>query len=308
MSGGIVSIPPGAGLTPTFITQLRASLNRKSPLLLGSVLDGTTWRVRFLANTPWVQAHVQSTESGEGGMTYDPVNFRSSTQVDCRATEIQDITITGVASAESYAVFLIPVEYDAAGTKVLYNGQGGRADLMARFVIPSGPQGPQGVQGIQGPAGSDGSDGEPRVLGRAYVAGASGAGTDYSTFSATPADVDAANLAVTFTVPASGTVLIILDGHAYLLDTGGTPPYRQVWGVREGTTLVSAEAVALHGSPNEERVQLRLRVSGLTPDDVLTYKWAFRRGSASGVTVGIKAGGTNTDTQFGPAIMEVWSA
>ncbi|HUT13285.1 MAG TPA: hypothetical protein VMY42_22550 [Thermoguttaceae bacterium] len=115
------------------VSILNAELTRREPEILGVSDDGTTFTVRFRAplSCGWVQAHVQSTAAGEGGISaYDDTNYTSTTLVDCRADRLQDVTVTLVAAVQNI-VYLIPVQYDAAGTKVLYDGEGGRPDNMA---------------------------------------------------------------------------------------------------------------------------------------------------------------------------------
>jgi hypothetical protein len=113
---------------------LNAEIGRREPTIVGRSFDGTTLAVRFRAalDTPWVQVHVQSTAAGKGGIAaYDSANYVSTTLVDCRADRLQDITVT-VTAGVNYLVFLVPVQYDGAGTKVLYDGQSGRPDCMAK--------------------------------------------------------------------------------------------------------------------------------------------------------------------------------
>lgn len=98
--------------------------------------DGTNLNLRFLApyGVPWVQVQVQNTGAGNGGLTYDPVHFVSSTRVDCRSNRQQDVQIAAPSTTLEYAVFLVPVMLDAAGTYVLYDGQGGRPDNISSFT------------------------------------------------------------------------------------------------------------------------------------------------------------------------------
>jgi len=120
-----------------YLTELVATINaeflRREPLLIGSRYDGTDWQLRFRASLAalWVQVHVQSTEAGEGGVTYDAGNFRSSTEVDCRSDRLQDVTVSGLLEWHQYVVWLVPVQYDGAGVKILYDGVDGRPDNMA---------------------------------------------------------------------------------------------------------------------------------------------------------------------------------
>jgi len=111
---------------------LNAELSRKEPTIVGLVYDGTNLLLRFRApyGVGWVQCQVQSSAVGGGGMTYDPATYASTALVDCRADRLQDRTIA-VTAGLRYAVFLVPVQYDGAGTKVMYDGAGGRPDAMA---------------------------------------------------------------------------------------------------------------------------------------------------------------------------------
>jgi len=97
---------------------------------VGLVYDGSNLLLRFRApySVGWVQVHVQT--NATGGMTYTSATSVSSTLVDCRANRLQDQTIA-VTAGLRYAIFLVPVQYDGAGTKVMYNGEGGRPDAVA---------------------------------------------------------------------------------------------------------------------------------------------------------------------------------
>lgn len=119
-----------------YLTEVVQLLNemvfRREPRIIGLRHDGTDLHLRFLAgpDTPWVQVHIQNTVAGNGGGTYDSSNYVSTTEVDCRAARIQNVTITDIPDERHY-VWLIPVQYDGAGTKILYDGEGGRPDNMA---------------------------------------------------------------------------------------------------------------------------------------------------------------------------------
>jgi hypothetical protein len=107
-------------------------VGRREPTAIGWRHDGTLWHLRFRAplNSLWVQVHVQGSGSGGGGIVaYDPDNFVSSTEVDCRENRLQDVEIPD----GRHLVFLIPVNYDGAGTKVVFDGEDGRQDF-ATFV------------------------------------------------------------------------------------------------------------------------------------------------------------------------------
>ena len=117
--------------------QINAELNRKEPLIIGASYVGSNLVMRYRApfGVGWIQAQVQS--SVTGGMTYDPVTFVSSVEVDCRADRMQTLTVAMTAGV-SYAVFLVPVQYDGAGTKVLYNGVSSNPDAMAKWTTVTG--------------------------------------------------------------------------------------------------------------------------------------------------------------------------
>lgn len=126
-------------LAANLIATLRAELLQLSPRILGTKADGTTWAVRFLSpfSAPWVQVHVQS--AATGGMSYNPDTFISSEEIDCRENRVQDVEVTAIDPDESYIIFLIPVQYDGAGTKVLYDGRDDRPDNMSFIMLhPAG--------------------------------------------------------------------------------------------------------------------------------------------------------------------------
>ena len=134
MSGLLRPPPTGEQWAREATFLLNAELGRREPLILGFRHDGTNWHIRFRAalNSPWVQVHVQN--AGNGGLVaYDSANFVSSTEVDCRADRLQDIE----PPDGRHLVFLIPVDYDGAGTKILFDGEGDSPDFMSyQDLIP----------------------------------------------------------------------------------------------------------------------------------------------------------------------------
>jgi hypothetical protein len=131
--------PAGEAYLTKLVSVLNANFLVREPEVLGFRQDTTKIYVRYRAPfaVGWIQVHVQSTQPGEGGTTaYDASNYTSTTEVDCRLDRIQDVSVTFVASS-TYVVFLIPVQYDANGNKVLYDGTGGVDDRMsyAGFVV-----------------------------------------------------------------------------------------------------------------------------------------------------------------------------
>lgn len=131
----VVPVFPGANPIAQAQRQvINAYLLERGTEILGFRHVTTSLYLRFRAapSVQWIQVHVQSTAAGEGGVAaYDSANSTSSTLVDCREARTQDVTISALDPAENYVVFLVPVQYDGAGTKVLYDGEGGRPDNMS---------------------------------------------------------------------------------------------------------------------------------------------------------------------------------
>lgn len=138
----------------------------------------------------------------------------------------------------------------------------------------------------------------------AYTSYNPGTKTTTSTTSTAGDDVDATNLAVTFTVPPSGRVLVRLSapvvvnnnasGYWWSLRTTGganvTGTLRTVYSV---TTGVSGPSVALV-------------VTGLTPGALETYRWGHGVSTNNG---SLRYGDDGTTSgHYGPAVMEVWAA
>lgn len=120
------------------------------------------------------------------------------------------------------------------------------------------------------------------------------------TTSSTFADVDATNLAVTFTVPASGNIRFQVEGHwAIGVSTS------LAFGIREGTTDVDTRmfgSVGLDGSIDLVSTAF-IDVEGLTPGDSHTYKLSYARKGGSG-TAGWRVGGTS-DSKAGALTLSI---
>ncbi len=123
-----------------------------------------------------------------------------------------------------------------------------------------------------------------------------------STASTTLVDVDATNLAVTFTAPASGKVIVRLQAGCY--NTGN---YGQ-FGVREGTTNIAVGRVNANNAAGPTAVRSFL-ITGISAGSH-TYKFAFSAGGSGG-TMNLYY---QTDdpavasASIGPASIEVWAA
>lgn len=171
-----------------------------------------------------------------------------------------------------------------------------RADL--RELDPGVPDGDYllsvvgGVMALEGyvpPTGGGGGGGSGSLE---YKAHNPSTREDYATSSTSVADVDATDLAVTFTVPASGAVAVILAA------LGGVTASNMLWLLREGTTEVPGSRVQMSTVGNLRLCTGPIIITGLTPDAVLTWKWAWLMGGAG--TGRIYAGGN-----AGQATMDV---
>lgn len=102
---------------------LNAELMEREPQIIGSRHDGTNLhlRVKTSINVSWLQIHIQSTESGKGGPTYDASNYVSSTLTDCRASRVVDVSVPDLPAGR-YVIWAIPVDYNTSGTKILFDG------------------------------------------------------------------------------------------------------------------------------------------------------------------------------------------
>lgn len=124
------------------------------------------------------------------------------------------------------------------------------------------------------------------------------------TSQATANPLDSTNLAATFTVPASGRVILVLTCAAYTSGAGQT----QYWQVRASGTLVpgSEAPIVAHGSSWLQRGMHRCLITGLSAGATVTWVWHAR--SRTGVNVYTRFGDDGTDNAGGPAVMEVWEA
>lgn len=121
---------------------------------------------------------------------------------------------------------------------------------------------------------------------------------DHNTSGASLADADATNAKVTFTVPASGSVLVRL---AATVATNTTASAFVEWGLRENTTNIAGPSIVLRNpsappNPLYASVYREYVITGLTPGTSKTYKWAHACSSGTGVLI---AGSAS------PAIMTV---
>ena len=141
-------------------------------------------------------------------------------------------------------------------------------------------------------------DGTVRELGGTVAAGSLLAVKSYRPASdvaiatrvgATNADVDATNLAVTFTAPASGKVLVRLS----CLEDGSGVDY---WQVREGGSVLASAWVS-NGATVARRRDASFQLTGLSAGSH-TYKFGLQTSNGGHLYAG---------PTFGEAIMEVWA-
>jgi hypothetical protein len=123
----------------------------------------------------------------------------------------------------------------------------------------------------------------------------------YFTTSTTFADVDATNLRVTFTAPASGDVVVVLSAYA---KADGTGTNYARWNLREASSDIAGTDMRLVGEISS-RHTARAAVGGLTPGSTHTYKWGHAVSGGTG-TARLYVGAGSTG--YGAAIMAVWAA
>lgn len=116
------------------------------------------------------------------------------------------------------------------------------------------------------------------------------------------ADVNAANLVVTFTAPASGNVLVGLNGRVVAAASS-----EQYWNLRTpaGVNVTNSDALVHFGNAGvnvQPRLFHRIHLTGLTPGVSYTYRWGVKS-SAAGSGSPLRYGSVS-----GAAVMEVWSA
>ncbi len=122
---------------------------------------------------------------------------------------------------------------------------------------------------------------------------------DKTTTSTTGADVDATNLVITFTAPASGNVVVTLNGTGYL----SVADYYH-WCLRDtgGNNIAGQTQVVNDGPANDEaRFTAKFYVTGLTGS--VTYRWGFFVASGTGH---LRYG--QSGANLGPAVMHVQAA
>lgn len=106
--------------------------------------------------------------------------------------------------------------------------------------------------------------------------------------STTLVDIDATNLIVTFTAPASGNVLVVLEGVG---GNSGTTDGMS-WGLRSGSSTVMPGSIVAGGSGTAVNnvFTKSFKITGLTAGTSYTYKWAWLSNTGTN-TIRLFAGG-----------------
>lgn len=123
--------------------------------------------------------------------------------------------------------------------------------------------------------------------------------TSYAINSTTVTDLDATNLAVTFTAPTSGAVIVTLNA-LVTSSTAGTGHYL-TWNLRDGSTTIATEYIIGSAAQDNVRLAGHFKITGLTSGVAYTFKWAQSRQTTGTFTT--HAGGL-----AGAAVMVVHSA
>lgn len=123
-----------------------------------------------------------------------------------------------------------------------------------------------------------------------------GSAENKDTASLTFVDLDATNLAVTFTAPASGNIIVRLQANCFQLSTSSLG----FWNLRESTTdITNSNAQVSEDSNFSHRVSHTAYLTGVTAG-AHTYKWGARVSTGTGLRT--RGGGAD----LGAFIMEVW--
>ena len=123
----------------------------------------------------------------------------------------------------------------------------------------------------------------------------------YSITGTSMADVDATNLKVTFTAPASGNVLVRLN--AYADETVAAETY---WGLRESSSDIAGSIGRIYRAiADEGYFSYAMYVTGVSGGSH-TYKWSAAVSAGGTARIIIQDG--SAVAKWGAGIMEVWAA
>lgn len=111
---------------------------------------------------------------------------------------------------------------------------------------------------------------------------------------------------LTVTVPASGRLVVILQGHSEV--SNGSTLVHAIWGLLDAsnTLIAGTSGQVVSGSTTPEIHQRRIILTNLVPGSTFRCKWGHRTTTATTTGSNIYAG--DTLGRYGPATMEIWPA
>ena len=249
-----------------------------------------------------VSTHAGLPDLATSGHPVSAITGALSAAAAAAAYQPLDADLTAIAALSSPATSItnaVPKTLvDAAGDLLV----GTAADTVARLPLGSALQVLRVNAGATAPEWAVAASGAPIAVTQ-YDPSST---VTHSTTSTTAVDIDETNLAVTFTVPASGAVLVSLNA----LFRQSSETWLGGWSLREGSSEVTGAYAVMEGwttapagvNRSNKRMTYRRRFTGLTPGASLTWKWAAKTsGGTSTTTYGLSGGGQ-------PAVMEVWAA
>lgn len=137
---------------------------------------------------------------------------------------------------------------------------------------------PDGAGGVEWRAETGGGGGGGLLAVHRYNPGSDGS---YAVTGTTLADLDATNAAITFTAPASGAVLILVDVLCAGTMSGGDPSW--MLGLRNGGSQIGDLQMIANGTAGIERRGVSFHLTGLTPSASYTIKLASKLASSGGI-------------------------
>lgn len=170
-----------------------------------------------------------------------------------------------------------------------------RGDGTFGTAAAAGSTGPTGAAGASGPTGPAGAGGGALAI-TEYAPTAQTIVTASVTSGSPWADIDASNLAISFTAPGSGKVIARLTAFADSSDDTGRYQWRLFDGSNQVGKFVTASR-SIAGNINTGHVY----ITGLTGGNSYTLTWQHRQiGSGNGRVI-LHSGDGSTAVGFGPA-------
>lgn len=124
------------------------------------------------------------------------------------------------------------------------------------------------------------------------------ADSNYSTTGTSFADVDATNLAVTFRVPASGMVMVVLSA-----TSGGASSPQIFWNLRDSGGDITNSARWIHQAGGAAVfMAMPIFMSGLSAGTEVTWKWGWKVSTGTGYLYK----GVGTTAYYNPPTMQVF--